>query len=119
MCFVIDKKYSKPLIAKRNIKVYKVGVVEDDIYFISAHKSFQYKNGVINKKVKLRPTKMNLHHQNSSLIHEGYHSYINVDSSDMMESYGVFIIPKGTKYYVNPYYNERVSETLIYKGELK
>ena len=124
MCFWKSKQ-SKVLIAKRDIKVYKIGVYADDTSFNPFfYQEFKYSvNQIIFEKVKFTDT-----------INCGFHSYINcelVSSYNKINLYsceklihwislqtvylGEFIIPKGATYCLNRY-GEVVSDKLMYTG---
>ena len=124
MCFWKSKQ-SKVLKAKRDIKVYKIGVYADDTSFNSFfYQEFEYPvNQIVFTKVKFTDT-----------INWGFHSYINcelVSSYNKINLYsceklihwislqtvylGEFIIPEGATYCLNRY-GEVVSDKLIYTG---
>ena len=124
MCFYKTKE-SKVLIAKRNIKVYKIGVYADEGTFKPFFRSYfeYFTNQIVFEKVKFTDT-----------INWGFHSYINcelVSSYNNVNLYscgkrilwvslptvylGEFIIPKGATYCLNRY-GEVVSDKLMYTG---
>ena len=126
MCFYKTKQ-SKVLIAKRDIKVYTIGVYADDgIFKPFFHGYFEYfTNQIVFEKVKFTDT-----------INCGFHSYINcelVSSYDRVSLYscgkfilwvllptntvylGEFIIPEGATYCLNRY-GEVLSDKLMYTG---
>ena len=124
MCFYKTKQ-SKVLIAKRDIKVYKIGVYADgDSFNPFYYDNFTYYvNQTVFEKVKFTDT-----------INCGFHSYINcelVSSYNKINLYscgklihwislqtvylGEFIIPKGATYCLNKY-GEVVSDKLMYTG---
>ena len=126
MCFWKSKQ-SKVLIAKRDIKVYKIGVyAEGDSFNPFFYQEFEYPiNQIVFEKVKFTDT-----------INCGFHSYINcelVSSYSNVNLYscgklilwiflptntvylGEFIIPKGATYCLNRY-GEVVSDKLMYTG---
>ena len=124
MCFWKSKQ-SKVLIAKRDIKVYKIGVYADGDIFKSFFRSYfeYFTNQIVFEKVKFTDT-----------INCGFHSYINcelVSSYNNVNLYscgelilwvslqtvylGEFIIPKGATYCLNRY-GEVVSDKLMYTG---
>ena len=126
MCFYKTKE-SKVLVAKRDIKVYKIGVYADeDIFNPFFYSYFGYTvNQIVFEKVKF-----------ADIINLGFHSYINcelVSSYNKVNLYscgklilwvsllrntvylGEFIIPKGATYCLNRY-GEAVSDKLIYTG---
>ena len=124
MCFYKTKQ-SKVLKAKRDIKVYKIGVYADESIFNSFfYQEFEYPvNQIVFTEVKFTDT-----------IDWGFHSYINcelVSSYNKINLYsceklihwislqtvylGEFIIPKGATYCLNKY-GEVVSDKLMYTG---
>ena len=124
MCFWKSKQ-SKVLIAKRDIKVYKIGTYADDTSFNPFFYSyFGYTvNQIVFEKVKFTDT-----------INCGLHSYINcelVSFYNKINLYscgklilwiplltvylGEFIIPKGATYCLNSD-GEVVSDKLMYTG---
>ena len=126
MCFFKSEK-SKVLIAKRNIKVYKIGVYADNNSFNPFfYRDFKYP---VNK-VKFEKVKF------TDVIDRGFHSYlmcelvpfindVNVYSRTTLMfcisllTYtvylGEFIIPEGATYCLNSY-GEAVSDKLMYTG---
>ena len=124
MCFFFFFQ-SKVLIAKRDIKVYKIGVYADnDFFFFFFYQEFEYPvNQIVFTEVKFTDT-----------INWGFHSYINcelVSSYNDVKLYscgksilwvslptvylGEFIIPEGATYCLNRY-GEVVSDKLMYTG---
>ena len=126
MCFYKTKE-SKVLIAKRDIKVYKVGIyAEDNSFNPFFYQAFKYfTNQIVFTEVKF-----------TDIINWGFHSYINcelVSSYNKINLYsceklilgvclltdtvylGEFIIPKGATYCLNRY-GEVVSDKLMYTG---
>ena len=126
MCFFKTEK-SKVLVAKRNIKVYKIGVYADnDSFNPFFYQEFEYNvNQIVFTKVNF-----------TDLINRGFHSYlmcelvpfindVNVYSRTTLMfcisllTYtvylGEFIIPKGATYCLNKY-REVVSDELMYTG---
>ena len=126
MCFYKTRQ-SKVLIAKRDIKVYKIGVYANDTSFNPFfYQKFEYPvNQIVFTKVEFTDT-----------INCGFHSYINcelisyyndenlyscgklilwVSLSTNTVYLGEFIIPKRATYCLNKY-GEAVSNKLIYTG---
>ena len=126
MCFYKTKQ-SKVLKAKRDIKVYKIGVYADEgIFNPFFYQEFEYSiNQIVFTEVKFTDT-----------IDWGFHSYINCELVSFynkvnLYSYGKlilwvsllrntvylgeFIIPKGATYCLNRY-GEVVSDKLMYTG---
>lgn len=127
MCFYKTKE-SKVLIAKRDIKVYKIGAYADnDSFNPFFYKDFTYSvNQTVFEKVEFT----------NRIIERGLHSYIMcklVPFTIDMDLYscgnllyslsvvyaiylGEFIIPKGTTYCLNRN-GEVVSDVLVYTGK--
>ena len=126
MCFYKTKE-SKVLIAKRDIKVYKIGVYADEgIFKPFFYSYFGYTvNQIVFEKVKF-----------TDIINLGFHSYINCElvpfgltlylysCGNIIYRLGLiiytiylgeFIIPKGATYCLNRR-GEIVSDKLIYIG---
>ena len=125
MCFYKTKQ-SKVLIAKRDIKVYKIGVYANEgIFKPFFYQAFKYfTNQIVFTEVKFTDT-----------IDWGFHSYINcelVSFYNKVNLYscgklilwvsltdsvylGEFIIPKGAAYCLNNN-GEVVSDKLMYTG---
>ena len=126
MCFYKTKE-SKVLIAKRDIKVYKIGVYADeDIFEPFFHSYFKYlTNQIVFEKVKF-----------TNMIAQGLHSFLTCElvpfALDVnlyscrnlichlnLEIYtvylGEFIISKGATYCLNSN-GEVVSDSLMYTG---
>ena len=118
MCFWKSKQ-SKVLIAKRDIKVYKVGIyAEDNSFNPFFYRTFEYTvNQIVFTKVKF-----------TDIIDWGFHSYINCELISFYNKrnvfwvpllntvyLGEFIIPKGATYCLNRY-GEVVSDKLMYTG---
>ena len=126
MCFYKTRQ-SKVLIAKRDIKVYKIGVYANDTSFNPFfYQKFEYPvNQIVFTKVEFTDT-----------INCGFHSYINCELISYYNDANLyscgkfmlwislladtvylaeFIIPKGATYCLNRY-GEAVSNKLIYTG---
>ena len=124
MCFYKTKQ-SKVLKAKRDIKVYKIGVYADESIFKPFFRSYfeYFTNQIVFEKVKFTDT-----------INCGFHSYINCELVSFYNNVnlyscgklilwislqtvylGEFIIPKGATYCLNRY-GEVVSDKLMYTG---
>ena len=124
MCFYKTKQ-SKVLKAKRDIKVYKIGVYADEGIFKPFFYSYfgYFTNQIVFTEVKFTDT-----------INCGFHSYINCELVSFYNNVnlyscgkliievslptvylGEFIIPKGATYCLNRY-GEVVSDKLMYTG---
>lgn len=131
MCFV-KTRGSKVLVAKRNIRVYKIGIYASDTVFNPLfYYEFKYPaNQAVYEEVLF----------NSKIIECGLHSYINCiiypiysEAVDLWALghlqctlslsvhslfLGEFIIPKGATYCLN-IVGQVISNTLMYTGEFK
>ena len=126
MCFYKTKE-SKVLIAKRGIKVYKIGVYADEDIFEPFFRSYfkYFTNQMVFEKVKF-----------TNMIAKGLHSFLmcelvpfadnanlyscrnlicNLGLTAYIVYLGEFIIPKGATYCLNRN-GEVVSDRLIYTG---
>jgi hypothetical protein len=124
MCFFIQFKNRKLLIAEIDIVCYKSGFVVDVPSFtktgskglISDCKKHLYRAGKKQTKVELKKQlgfNENGNWDISIIINEGYHSYSTNKLPFFVQA--ECIIPKGTKYYYNDKYNHYVSETIMLK----
>ena len=134
MCFNKTKE-SKLLIAKRDITVYKIGCYANEVIFNPYYMTnYKYnRKTLIHEYVEFDKDSINI----------GLHSLLSLSGVyNLMEGYmcffpngnivpfittnilynpiyvGKFIIPKGSTYIVN-FYNEVVSDALIYTGKFK
>lgn len=124
MCFIKTKE-SKVLVAKRDIKVYKIGIADNTSFNPYFYTDFKYSiNQTVSEIVEFK-----------NLIERGLHSYITCELAPcpfgtilyscknveccvpfMSETYlGEFIIPKGAIYCLNSN-GEVVSNKLMYTG---
>lgn len=100
MCLSIG--HPKPLIAKENIRVYKVFHSN----FVSPYLKFQYDLDTIYKIDKLEVI--------NSKIYEGFHAYCNNEYVRIGNIYPVFI-PKGSEYFISIDGEEIVSNSITLK----
>ena len=120
MCLKV-KENIKLKVAKKDIIVYK-----------KVTKFFGRNNKVLYKLAKLIYN-IHLYHLDivqpivrikivNNEINEGYHFYKNLTFDNiecyrnMFHSMAIFVIPKGTRYYIKNSINEGVCESIIYKG---
>lgn len=115
MCFYVHPDYLKIKIAYSDLIVFKgseVGLCSKNTFYPYYRPRFKYEKDLVKNKIKLR--KIN------DRIEDGYHSYDRSRSvKDFLSCHstvGIFIIPKGSRYYVNPDNTEIVSNQIIYKG---
>lgn len=103
MCFFVDG--SEKLTAKEDVTCYKVTFADCE----SVCRGYEYPDNSLQPYV-------NLTIEVDMYINEGYHSYISLaeaeDSPLCFDEIWKFIIPKGTKYYINELEGEYVSETI-------
>ena len=129
MCFWISNRYPKVLIAKRNIICYKnlrhIRWENNSlsIYSEYTHLFFYGFNYKLNKIYKEK--KFDKEHYYLTSRNYGFHSYTNYEKAkkviykgDNLYTYKC-IIPKGSKYYVSPEDNERLSNQIIIKEIIK
>ena len=126
MCFYKTKE-SKVLVAKRDIKVYKIGVYANESIFKPFFRSYfeYFTNQIVFEKVKF-----------TNMIAQGLHSFLmcelvpfalnvnlyscrnlicNIGLITYTVYLGEFIIPKGSTYCLNSN-GEVVSDSLMYTG---
>jgi len=121
MCYIL-KKYERAKIAKRDIIVYKVGDIitkkDGSHIFRSEMQKYLYLPNKLQPKVELKPIFRTIRvgrrksesemKKREKLIFKGYHFYTERGSVLPL----IFVIPKGTKYYVGKF--EGVAEQLIF-----
>lgn len=120
MCLKV-KENIKFKVAKEDIIVYKKVVKifgrRNKINFKlvkSFYKIYIYGLDIVQPRVRIKII--------DNEINEGYHFYKNLSYDDIecyrnkYHSMAMFIIPKGTRYYIKNSINEGVCERIIYKG---
>lgn len=120
MCLKV-KDNIKLKVAKEDIIVYKkvvkvFGRKNKIRYKLSKsfYKIYIYALDVVQPRVRIKIV--------NNEINEGYHFYKNLSYDDIgcyrnkYHSMAMFIIPKGTRYYIKNSINEGVCERIIYKG---
>ena len=126
MCTVITKNMKpRPRIAKEDIPVYKYSQNLGDGNFHSNFKNFHYRPEVTYTTVFSFSARELVSDSREALyletilnskrvfVVEGFHSF-NRKSRSSSKDKALFIIPKGTKYYLNKAGNA-VSESIIFK----
>ena len=122
-----------PIVLKKPLKVYKVGMAKTLGIFISQYQNFRYYKSQIMPTVKIRPKFERyssvmgcvgeLWNYDRFYIHEGYHSYLTEEmakcSKDEQDDIGIFEIPAGATIYVNYKHREVVSTDIKYLGLLE
>lgn len=118
MCFYINQKFNEPIISEYDILVFKKGEIVNNRFQPFSQSNFEYKIDKITKTVKIKKQRELSH----LVIHEGYHAFTSLYSAKKDSFYwynhGLFVIPKGTKFYYDPINCETVSENLIYVGKV-
>lgn len=130
MCFFVSgsKKYQKEKIAKRDIICYKVfssrGINgnQHGKYIRSYYRNFNYKFGIHYELDGYIDPRLNMNDE-PYMISVGLHSYTSLEkakktiANEMGSYYKKIIIPcvipKGSRYYHNPYSKEYVSDQII------
>ena len=121
-----------PLVLKKPLRVYKVGMSTTSDNFISLYQDFIYYKSRTVPTVEITPKFIRTYYsrmnwikfigKDSFDIHRGYHSYLteevawyNQDDNKI----GIFEIPAGATIYVNYRSKEVVSTDIRYLGPLK
>lgn len=122
-----------PLVLKKPLKVYKVGMSTTSDNFISLYQDFIYYKSQTMPTVKINPEFIRcppifgpqdeLWSYDNFYIYEGYHSYLTEEmaklSRDEYDDIGIFEIPAGATIYVNYKLREVVSTDIKYLGLLE
>ena len=112
MCFVVDKQYPDELIAEEDILVIKEGNVTNEEFIAKIYGVYKY------LKYELQPEIILIKDIfTREVIDKGYHSYWEMCYPG--PNTGLFKIPKGSKYYINIYWKEIVSNQLVYLRPLE
>ena len=120
-----------PIVLKKPLRVYKVGVTTIGDNFISLFRGYVYHKCQVMPTVKINPIFIR-HYPTIRLlswlndifhIYEGYHSYLTEEmaklSSDEYDDIGIFEIPAGATVYINYRHKEVVSTNIKYLGLLE
>ena len=122
-----------PLVLKKPLRVYKVGIVSIFGGFISLYRDFRYPESQTMPTVKINPEftrcppifghQDGLWSYDNFHIYKGYHSYLTKKMAKYMknpyEKIGIFEIPAGTTIYINYRNMEVVSTDIEYLGLLE
>lgn len=122
-----------PIVLKKPLRVYKVGIVSIFGGFMSLYRDFMYRESQTMPTVKINPEFIRcppifgpqdeLWNYDCFYIHEGYHSYLTKKiakfNSDEYDDIGIFEIPAGATIYVNYKHREVVSTDIKYLGKLE
>ena len=118
MCWkTIYRKSKKPHIAKRNIKVFKVVIIEKNKEGNTIIRPKYRSKKLIYELNKQYDTQISIEEYTYlAIITKGFHSYayrlLKYKGTGYCEAIMHCVIPKGTTYYLNEY-GEYVSESLI------
>lgn len=121
-----------PLVLKKPLRIYKVGMSTTSVNFISLYQDFIYYKSQTMPTVEITPEFIRTYYsrmnwikfigKDSFDIHRGYHSYLteeaarhNQDNNEI----GIFEIPAGATIYVNYKRREVVSTDIKYLGLLE
>lgn len=121
-----------PLVLKKPLRVYKVGIVSSFCGFISLYRDFRYRESQTMPTVEINPKFERyfslipisaLWNYDTFYIHRGYHSYLTKEMAkfrkDEYDEIGIFEIPAGATIYVNYKCREVVSTDIKYLGLLE
>lgn len=122
-----------PIVLKKPLRVYKVGISSIFCGFISLYRDFMYRESQTMPTVKINPEFIRcppifgpqdeLWSYDNFYIYEGYHSYLTEKmaklSKDEYDEIGIFEIPAGATIYVNYKLREVVSTDIRYLGLLE
>lgn len=121
-----------PLVLKKPLRVYKVGIVSSFCGFISLYRDFRYRESQTMPTVEINPKFERyfslipisaLWNYDTFYIHRGYHSYLTKEMAkfrkDEYDEIGIFEIPAGATIYVNYKLREVVSTNIKYLGLLE
>ena len=122
MCFLIDQKNNIPIIANKDITVYKIGFYVDYLglnLFSSYFRDFKYAKDELCELDEEFPTIEE--EKGINVVNRGFHSFssINQRVKNMLSlplRLGIFIIPTGALYLQNKELNETISNKIIFKG---
>ena len=121
-----------PIVLKKPLRVYKVGMSTTSDNFISLYQDFIYYKSKTVPTVEINPgfdryfsliPIRALWDYDNFYIYKGYHSYLTEEmakrSRDEYDDIGIFEIPAGATIYVNYKLREVVSTDIKYLGLLK
>lgn len=121
-----------PIVLKKPLRVYKVGLTKIFGNFISLFQGYVYHKCQAMPTIEINPEFDRLHpaerllnpvwHYSRFHIYKGYHSYLTKEIAKYRSNennIGVFEIPAGATIYVNYRSREVVSTDIKYLGSLK
>lgn len=122
-----------PIVLKKPLRVYKVGIPITSDTFISLYQDFVYHKSRTVPTVEITPKFKRSYTvpgclwkilgRDTFVIYEGYHSYLTEDMANYRmckyEAVGIFEIPAGATIYVNYNSKEVVSTNIKYLGLLE
>ena len=117
-----------PIVLKKPLRVYKVGIVSSFCGFISLYRDFRYRESQTMPTVKINPKferhlpifgpRDELWNYDNFYINEGYHSYLTEEMAkcnrNEYNDIGIFEIPAGATIYANYKLREVVSTDIKY-----
>ena len=135
MCFIVHENYKKALIAEKDIVCYKKVKIRKGMSALKKRQEVTSEKIVMNSAIQhfyywfnrpykspLRKEKSNEDPHGSGYIYQGFHSYISLKKimtfhtlrslSGLKSHNKIFVkclIPKGSKYYINPKKNQYCS----------
>lgn len=128
MCFYVSKNNPDAIVAKRNIRTYKL--LEDvkitkrgNLIGKSPYRDYiWYKGKLVSIKEPLHRIACSHSDRYDYKIDKGLHSYTTSDVADTLlersEVVCEFFIPKGATYYINNTKNEIVANQMIWSGRV-
>ena len=130
MCWL--NNMATPIVLKKPLRVYKIGISAVFDGFISLYQDFLYLKCRAAPTIKINPKFIRYYLPISCdeswsndifYIYEGYHSYLTKETakcrSKEYDNIGVFEIPVGATIYVNYRHKEVVSTDIKYLGLLE
>ena len=122
-----------PLVLKKPLRVYKVGMSTTSDNFISLYQDFIYYKSRTVPTIKINPEfircppifgpQYELWSYDNFYIYKGYHSYLTEEmakrSRDEYDDIGIFEIPEGATIYVDYKLRDVVSTDIKYLGLLE
>lgn len=121
-----------PIVLKKPLRVYKVGIVSSFCGFISLYRDFRYRESQTMPTVEINPKFERyfslipisaLWSYDNFYINEGYHSYLTEEMAkcnrNEYNDIGIFEIPAGATVYINYRHKEVVSTNIKYLGLLE
>jgi len=110
MCFVVRKNQTKVQVTDKDIVCWK-HVYPDGEDCTSEFRGFEYKKGKLNQQDALKEKEYNANEG----LDEGFHSFLKRLAADYWWEARLrkFIIPKGSRYLIDPIKDEYISNQII------